>query len=114
MRGTGSRCSGSGSSSTWIQSSWLTGSVALRHMWDLSRAVIEPVSPALAGRCPTTEPPGKPSFHVSCRTLNCPLSLFVLIAQLKGASSFVLFPVCPGLTRLLLLFVVIAQSLSSV
>ena len=102
MRGTGSRCSGSGSSSTWIQSSWLTGSVALRHVGSFQE-VIEPVSPALAGRCPTTEPPGKPSFHVSCRTLNCPLSLFVLIAQLKGASSFVLFPVCPGLTPCFLL-----------
>ena len=29
-------------------------------MWDLPRAGLEPVSPALAGRFLTTEPPGKP------------------------------------------------------
>ena len=29
-------------------------------MWDLPRPGIEPVSPALAGRFFTTEPPGKP------------------------------------------------------
>ena len=31
-------------------------------MWDLPRPGLEPVSPALAGRLPTTAPPGKPSF----------------------------------------------------
>ena len=30
-------------------------------MWDLPRAGLEPVSPALAGRFSTTAPPGKPS-----------------------------------------------------
>ena len=30
-------------------------------MWDLPRPGLEPVSPALAGRLSTTEPPGKPS-----------------------------------------------------
>ena len=33
----------------------------LRGMWDLSRPGLKPVSPALAGRLPTTEPPGKPA-----------------------------------------------------
>ena len=32
----------------------------LRGMWDLPRPGLEPVSPALAGRCSTTAPPGKP------------------------------------------------------
>ena len=32
----------------------------LRGMWDPSRPGLEPVSPALAGRFPTTAPPGKP------------------------------------------------------
>ena len=32
----------------------------LRGMWDLPRPGLEPVSPALAGRFPTTAPLGKP------------------------------------------------------
>ena len=32
----------------------------LRGMWDLPRPGLEPASPALAGRFPTTAPPGKP------------------------------------------------------
>ena len=32
----------------------------LRGMWDLPRPGLEPVSPALTGRFPTTAPPGKP------------------------------------------------------
>ena len=32
----------------------------LRGTWDLPRPGLEPVSPALAGRLPTTAPPGKP------------------------------------------------------
>ena len=35
---------------------------SLRGMWDLPRPGLEPVSPALAGRLPTTAPPGKPCF----------------------------------------------------
>ena len=34
---------------------------SLRGMWDPPRPGLEPVSPALAGRLPTTAPPGKPS-----------------------------------------------------
>ena len=40
----------------------------LRGMWDPPRPGLEPVSPALAGRLSTTEPPGKPcsvSFYFS-------------------------------------------------
>ena len=33
---------------------------SLYGMWDLPRPGLEPVSPALAGRFPTTAPPGKP------------------------------------------------------
>ena len=33
---------------------------SLRVMWDPPRPGLEPVSPALAGRLPTTAPPGKP------------------------------------------------------
>ena len=33
----------------------------LRGIWDPPRPGLEPVSPALAGRLPTTAPPGKPS-----------------------------------------------------
>ena len=32
----------------------------LHGMWDLPRRGLEPASPALAGRLPTTAPPGKP------------------------------------------------------
>ena len=34
----------------------------LRGMWDPPRPGLEPASPALAGRLPTTAPPGKPNF----------------------------------------------------
>ena len=36
----------------------------LRGMWDLPRPGHEPVSPALAGRLPTTAPPGKPLYLI--------------------------------------------------
>ena len=38
----------------------------LRGMWDLPRPGLEPVSPALAGRLPTTAPPGKPLSRFNC------------------------------------------------
>ena len=34
----------------------------LRGMWDLPRPGLELMSPALAGRFPTTAPPGKPQY----------------------------------------------------
>ena len=43
----------------------------LRGTWDIPRPGLEPASPALAGRLPTTAPPGKPSpaFLTLCRLL---------------------------------------------
>ena len=35
----------------------------LRGMWDLPRLGLEPMSPALAGRISTNEPPGKPLYY---------------------------------------------------
>ena len=46
---------GLSSCGTWAQS--------LRGMWDLPGSGIEPVSPALAGRFFTTEPPGTLQCH---------------------------------------------------
>jgi len=52
---------------------WSTGSIVVVHgpgcsMWDLPGLGVELVSPALAGRFCTTEPPGKPltSFFNFC------------------------------------------------
>ena len=40
---------------------------SLHGMWDLPRPGLKPVSPALAGRLPTTAPPGKPlAFFSVC------------------------------------------------
>ena len=36
------------------------GALLLHSMWDVARLGIKPVSPTLAGRFFTTEPPGKP------------------------------------------------------
>ena len=44
----------------------------LRGMRDSPRPGPEPMSPAPAGRLPTTAPPGKPTFiHLSRHLLNC-------------------------------------------
>ena len=45
----------------------------LQGMWDLPRPGIEPVSPALAGRFSTTEPPGKPMLYISDSSCQIPL-----------------------------------------
>ena len=42
----------------------------LHGMWDPPRPALEPVSPALAGRLPTTAPPGKPKGQVLTLHLN--------------------------------------------
>ena len=49
---------------------------SLRGMWDLPRPGLEPVSPALAGRLPTTAPPGKPSWSI----LTCAFSHHLTLA----------------------------------
>ena len=43
-------------------SSWAHG-LLLSSMWNLPGSGIKPISPALAGRFLTTEPPGKPQIH---------------------------------------------------
>ena len=55
----------------------------LRGMWDLPRPGLEPMSPALAGRLPTTAPPGKPSFFLF---LN-----FILFFYTAGSYSSILY-----------------------
>ena len=42
----------------------------LRGMWDLPRPGLEPVCPALAGRLPTTAPPGKPVTSIFKESLS--------------------------------------------
>ena len=42
----------------------------LRGMWDPPRPGLEPVSPALAGRFPTTAPPGKPALLTFAVVIN--------------------------------------------
>ena len=53
----------------------------LRGMWDLPRPGLEPVSPALAGRFSTTEPPGKPQYEL-LEGRDCALSVFVCLTSL--------------------------------
>ena len=62
----GTRACGLGSCGSWALEHRLScGAQAylLCGLWDLPRPGIEPMSPALAGRFFTTEPPGKP-LHV--------------------------------------------------
>ena len=66
----------------------------LRGMWDLPRPGHEPVSPALAGRLPTSAPPGKPE-HLFIFLLAVYISLvkclFISFDHLKiGLFVFVL------------------------
>ena len=51
---------------------------SLRGMWDPPRPGLEPVSPASAGRLPTTAPPGKPptGFFKTFSTKQCKWSCF--------------------------------------
>ena len=58
----------------------------LRGMWDPPRPGLEPVSPALAGRFPTTAPPGKPT-HLSFNGAHngeMELLLFLLTAGISS------------------------------
>ena len=64
----------------------------LRGMWDLPRPVLEPVSPALAGRFSTTVPPGKPysfTFIVTTDIFRSSLpsqDLFLFLPSVLGTS----------------------------
>ena len=53
---------------------------SLRGMWDPPRPGLEPVSPSLAGRLPTTAPPGKPGFF------------FKSGSRVNRKCSFVIYP----------------------
>ena len=63
----------------------------LRGMWDLPRPGLEPVSPALAGRLPTTAPPGKPQvfcFCCCCFSVSFPLcDLFSVVSITMSSGS---------------------------
>ena len=50
----------------------------LRSTWDPPRPGPEPVSPALAGRPPTTAPPGKPSNDILILLASLPFFFFFL------------------------------------
>ena len=51
----------------------------LRDMWDPPGPGLEPVSPALAGRLPTTAPPGKPHlFFKGPRSISLSISSIML------------------------------------
>ena len=49
----------------------------LQGMWDPPRPVLEPASPALAGRFSTTAPPGKPRKLFSIPITRCLLTIFI-------------------------------------
>ena len=49
----------------------------LHGIWDPPRPGLEPVSPALAGRLPTTAPPGKPRFCLFFKQKNSKIFYFV-------------------------------------
>ena len=76
----------------------------LRGMWDLPRPGLEPVSPALAGRLSTTEPPGKPSTFMGrfliryFSSFNGCQSILVFNFFLKLSCSIIyLLGICPFL-----------------
>ena len=58
-------------------------------MWDLPGPGLEPVSPALAGRFPTTAPPGKP-YQFIFKCWNLQLSLWICLFFFSVLSAFAL------------------------
>ena len=58
-----------------------------RGMWDLPRPGLEPMSPALAGRLPTTAPPGKPPRENILRVGATNACLQVTAKNLKGGKG---------------------------
>ena len=83
-------------------SSWGSRAQLLHGMWDLPRPGFEPVSPALAGRFPTTAPPGKPltssTFTLRClcaaHSPSCRLMFFI---KFKKFSAIILISFCSHL-----------------
>ena len=74
---------GFGSCSSWALAHRLSSRSAWTHlfhsMWDLPDSGIEPVSPALAGRFFTTEPPAKPCvWAFNCLKMISKIMLFVM------------------------------------
>ena len=66
----------------------------LRGMWDLPRPVLEPVSPASAGRFSTTAPPGKPCWKFLNHSFNfitCDWSVYIFYFFLVQSQKVVLF-----------------------
>ena len=55
----------------WTQYLWCMG-LLFHCTWNLPRARIKPMSPALAGRFSTTGPPGK-SYAILLKVVPCPL-----------------------------------------
>ena len=63
-------CSTHGSQALELRLDSCGGQAWLLHgIWDLPESGIEPVSPALAGRLFTTEPPGKPQWRFLSRKM---------------------------------------------
>ena len=63
----------------------------LRGTWDPPRPGPEPASPALAGRFPTTAPPGKPPLYTFNKPLPCMISqtqFLSLAAKNSDKNSF--------------------------
>ena len=58
----------------------------LRSMWDPPRPGLEPVSPAIAGRLPTTAPPGKPGNTFISILGRC-ISQFSFLAHFRPLSD---------------------------
>ena len=56
-------------------------------MWALPRPGLEPVSPALAGRLPTTAPPGKPSLIDIYRTFHPKTADYTFFSSAHGTFS---------------------------
>ena len=117
LQSMGSRCAGFSSCGSWAPEHRLSSCGAraqlLHGTWDLPRPGPEPVSPALAGRLPTTAPPGKPSYFIfnpysvlgNCTFLG--IFPFFLLVHLISVQMFVIIsddPLCfSGVSLLFLL-----------
>ena len=62
-----------------------------RSMWDPPRPGLEPVSPALAGRLPTTAPPGKPPADI---LIGIPLYVIHCFSLAAFKNSLFIFNFC--------------------